>query len=71
MPLPFWPKEHEQVELDMMRRDSQNETSRTKTKTDTRSGYCRYFIDGGTGFFGPFIVKSLLEQTSDDIYVIV
>lgn len=28
-------------------------------------------LTGGTGFFGPFLIKSLLEQTHHDIYVIV
>jgi len=28
-------------------------------------------LTGGTGFFGPFILKSLMEQTDDKIYVIV
>jgi len=28
-------------------------------------------LTGGTGFVGPFLVQSLLEQTGDDIYVLV
>lgn len=28
-------------------------------------------LTGGTGFFGPFILKSLLEHTSENIYVLV
>jgi len=28
-------------------------------------------LTGGTGFFGPFLIKSLLEQTTDPIYVLV
>jgi len=28
-------------------------------------------ITGGTGFFGPFLVQSLLEQNTDDLYVLV
>lgn len=28
-------------------------------------------LTGGTGFFGPFLIDSLLEQTDDDIYVLV
>lgn len=28
-------------------------------------------LTGGTGFFGPFLIKSLLEQTTDEIYVLV
>ena len=29
------------------------------------------FLTGGTGFFGPFLIKSLLEQNSGRIYVLV
>jgi thioester reductase-like protein len=29
------------------------------------------FLTGGTGFLGPFLLKSLLEQTTDKIYVLV
>jgi len=28
-------------------------------------------LTGGTGFFGPFLLKSLLEQTDQDVYVLV
>ncbi len=28
-------------------------------------------LTGGTGFFGPFLLTSLLEQTDDDVYVLV
>ncbi|PHN05501.1 fatty acyl-AMP ligase [Flavilitoribacter nigricans] len=31
----------------------------------------KILLTGGTGFLGPFILKSLLEQTDDDIYVLV
>lgn len=31
----------------------------------------KVLLTGGTGFLGPFILKSLLEQTSDTIYVLV
>lgn len=29
------------------------------------------FLTGGTGFFGPFLIKSLLEQSKETIYVLV
>lgn len=31
----------------------------------------KILLTGGTGFLGPFILKSLLEHTTDDIYVLV
>lgn len=34
-------------------------------------GVGHILLTGGTGFFGPFLLKSLLEQNADDIYVMV
>ena len=31
----------------------------------------RVLLTGGTGFIGPFLIKSLLEQTTAKIYVLV
>ncbi len=31
----------------------------------------KILLTGGTGFFGPFILKSLLEHTTEDIYILV
>ena len=38
-------------------------------KLDNSTG--AVLLTGGTGFFGPFLVKSLLEQNKEDIYIIV
>ncbi len=66
-------KEFEKVEMDMMERDAaitsiETEQADLKPYT-TENGHI--LLTGGTGFFGPFLIKSLLEQNSEKIYVIV
>ncbi|MFM7668021.1 MAG: thioester reductase domain-containing protein [Bacteroidota bacterium] len=60
------------VEREIMRRDSKVEWNQTAINTEvihTISG--SVLLTGGTGFFGPFIIKSLLEQQTSGIYVLV
>jgi thioester reductase-like protein len=67
---------HEQRELEraMMRRDTRLRFDPAhlpvcaKTMPAAPSGV---LLTGGTGFFGPFLLASLLRQTSDPIYVLV
>jgi thioester reductase-like protein len=64
--------EYNTVEREIMRRDAKVEWNQTTINTEvvhTTSG--SILLTGGTGFFGPFIIKSLLEQQSSDIYVLV
>jgi thioester reductase-like protein len=65
-------KEHKLFEQNMMLQDSKlsfrpNQFSSGATPQPASN----ILLTGGTGFFGPFIMKSLLQQTSDPIYVIV
>lgn len=59
------------VERDMMRRDARVKWDESSINEDNHSNSGSIFLTGGTGFFGPFIIKSLLEQQSSDIYVLV
>ncbi len=59
-------------EREMMTRDSRvNFESRKNTTIKPPSSEGHVFLTGGTGFFGPFLIKSLLEQQDKDIYVLV
>lgn len=66
-------KEHQHIEQEMMKRDAGNLLAfpkpKERIKADDSSG--DILLTGGTGFFGPFILKSLLEQNKEDIYVLV
>lgn len=64
---------YETAETSLMQRDAAS-TGMEEQKTELSaaandSGSC--LLTGGTGFFGPFLVYSLLEQTPGDIYVLV
>lgn len=66
-------KERSIIEAELMKKDasiilSEKEKYSMENKNDSLGAI---LVTGGTGFFGPFIIKSLLEQNSDDIYVII
>lgn len=67
-------REQRLTEREMMRRDSQLGFSpstlpaRTSTTSAASEGV---LLTGGTGFFGPFLLASVLKQTSDPVYVLV
>jgi thioester reductase-like protein len=44
---------------------------KTENQSTDSSATGNILLTGGTGFFGPFLIKSLLEQTADSIYVLV
>lgn len=58
------------VEQAMMRADASLRFV-PKLPAGTANGPRDVLLTGGTGFFGPFLLKSLLEQTRSDIYVLV
>jgi acyl-CoA synthetase (AMP-forming)/AMP-acid ligase II len=65
-------KEHKAFEQKRMLQDTKLSFEPVKPiydPTHTESG--KILLTGGTGFLGPFILKSLLQQTKDTIYVLV
>jgi thioester reductase-like protein len=66
-------KEFDEAENEMMKKDALSEVvvAGEMTLFDKEPPYGHILLTGGTGFFGPFLMKSLLEQTKEDIYVIV
>ena len=71
-------EEHRALEAEMMRRDCHPERCEGSafpgdiagTRDARAIGNGPILLTGATGFFGPFLLSSLLEQTGDDIYVI-
>lgn len=63
-------KEHEKIEMEKMKRDACCSVQPQMRSPQTISGR-HILLTGGTGFFGPFLLKSLLEQNKENIYVIV
>jgi thioester reductase-like protein len=65
---------HQDDEREMMRRDAQLRFDATalnaKLVSSPKSGG-GILLTGGTGFFGPFLLASLLRQSDEDIYVLV
>ena len=65
--------EHRAAEAALMRQDARLRidiaTLPVGSPATTATG--GVLLTGGTGFFGPFLLASLLEQTSDDIHVLV
>jgi len=64
--------EFEEIEREMMIKDALCEVDALKSPSSIKfqtSG--PILLTGGTGFFGPFILKSILEQSEEDIYVVV
>ncbi len=66
-------EEFEIIEMEAMQKDVhrsiQAENSGELLKYENSNGHI--LVTGGTGFFGPFLIKSLLEQNKENIYVIV
>lgn len=64
--------EYSMIEREMMHRDARLEWDEFDIKElEKSSGEGSVFLTGGTGFFGPFLIKSILEQQTSDIYVLV
>lgn len=65
--------EYEQSETSLMARDAAftGSTETTGIRQQEYSTDGGILLTGGTGFFGPFLIKSLLEQTGDPVYVLV
>jgi thioester reductase-like protein len=61
-------EQHRKSEVRMMRSDCRL-TFRPQNAPTADSG--SVLLTGGTGFLGPFLLKSLLEQTSERIYVLI
>ncbi len=67
-------REHRAVEAEMMRHDTslRFDIKALPAGTDALSAADGgVLLTGGTGFLGPFLLASLLRQTTDDIYVLV
>jgi thioester reductase-like protein len=67
-------REHREVEAAMMRRDTRlpfDITVSPPALQPTLSDEGGVLLTGATGFFGPFLLASLLEQRTDDIHVLV
>jgi len=65
-------REHRAAEAEMMRRDTRlrfDPATLPRPAAHVHGG--GVLLTGGTGFFGPFLLASLLEQTSEDIHVLV
>ena len=64
--------EHEKIEMEMMKKDANsfviNEQKENSTVSNSLTGHI--LLTGATGFFGPFLMKSLLEQNEEDVYVL-
>jgi thioester reductase-like protein len=65
--------EYEIAETSLMQRDlimpDHSDVVKALPVENSEEGHC--FLTGGTGFFGPFLIHSLLEQTRADVYVLV
>lgn len=61
------------LEQEMMKKDAAYNLAKETGWNPSQSvtGGTAILLTGGTGFFGPFILKSLLEQCSDDLYILV
>lgn len=65
-------QEHEKLEQEMMRKDTHfiYEVQAPDYSISPKS-HQGILLTGGTGFFGPFLLKGLLEQTDETIYVLI
>jgi thioester reductase-like protein len=67
-------REHRAIETEMMRRDSHLRVdigALPAIAVTASASAGSVLLTGGTGFFGPFLLASLLEQSADDIRVLV
>lgn len=66
-------QEHKTAEQEMMKRDvaSTNNVPLKPVQVGANHSKGGIFVTGGTGFFGPFLLKSLLQQNKENIYVLV
>ncbi|MBK8493325.1 MAG: AMP-binding protein [Saprospirales bacterium] len=64
-------KEHQAFERKMMLSDVTLTFDPPTPSYDLSKKTTDVLLTGGTGFFGPFILKSLLEQTTHRVYVLV
>lgn len=66
-------KEFSIMEQEMMRLDAQYDLAKEINWTPEQSKGVGQgvFLTGATGFFGPFLLQSLLAQTPDDIWILV
>ncbi len=65
-------REHQEIEQAQMRRDSKFRYRFSDVAQQTATGAKNnILLTGGTGFFGPFLLASLLEQSDGQIYVLV
>lgn len=65
-------REHRELETHMMMEDAQvspEQWERSATRDASAGG--AILLTGGTGFLGPFLVESLLQETDDDLIVLV
>jgi thioester reductase-like protein len=66
-------QEYVKSEAELMKADATCKVSFNDLKvvSNDRKSDEAIFLTGGTGFFGPFLIKSLLEQNKGKIYVLV
>ena len=66
-------REHRAMEAEMMRQDTRLrfDVASLPRATDIPAPVGAVLLTGGTGFFGPFLLTSLLQQSTDDIHVLV
>lgn len=67
-------REHRALEAEMMRRDTRlrfDVAAQPRASGAASAAAAGVLLTGGTGFFGPFLLASLLEQGADDIYVLI
>lgn len=65
-------RENTKIEMEMMKKDAFSLIAIDQKEDDliNAQSTSHILLTGGTGFFGPFILKSLLEQNQEDIYVL-